>query len=256
MPPAKKSNKALIIVLVILGIIFLLIASCGLLLMYGVRKARDFGEKYEKYPEMAGLAASVTIHPDLEIVSEDADKGQMTIRNKKTGEVVKIDAAQLRSGMAPQSIQKLFAESESAPEETSNSSTESESEPEESSPDTPKISPAKAAAMANTLKKFPDVVSAYPNATTMKAVSTVGGDALGGHYSALTTDSVQKVMDYYTKKINNAGLPIAYQNEETNDYGPTASMACGDSSSSIAISAETQAGGKVLVNVNFYGLKK
>jgi phage tail sheath gpL-like len=79
--------------------------GCGALLLIaglavvagGFFVARTVG-KAAHNPEMAAAKLVVAANPDLEIVSTDEGAGTLTIRNKKTGEVVTMDLSQIKKG--------------------------------------------------------------------------------------------------------------------------------------------------------------
>jgi len=104
-PPPKKS-KAWVWVLggclgiVLIGIIGFFVVSY---VVYTKAKqaAKNAGldtELMQKKPALAGAKAVVAMDPDLELVSSDDDKGVLTIRDKKTGEVITISADDVNKG--------------------------------------------------------------------------------------------------------------------------------------------------------------
>src|SRR5262245_9254537 len=44
-------------------------------------------DKFQKNPTLAAAELAARLNPDVEVVSKDEDKGTLTIKNKKTGEV-------------------------------------------------------------------------------------------------------------------------------------------------------------------------
>lgn len=55
-------------------------------------------ELMKKNPTLAAAKMAIAADPDVELVSSDDDKGTLTVRDKKTGEVVTITADQVNQG--------------------------------------------------------------------------------------------------------------------------------------------------------------
>ncbi|HYH47757.1 MAG TPA: hypothetical protein VEG34_18895 [Thermoanaerobaculia bacterium] len=83
--------------------------GCGALLVLGLiamvaggifvkNKVQEVTEKYGDNPEMAVVEALVAANPDFEKVSSDADAKTITVRNKKTGEEITLDMADIKEG--------------------------------------------------------------------------------------------------------------------------------------------------------------
>jgi len=269
-PPAaaKGSNKTLIIVLIILGVMLLLFGACAVGCFIIGKKAQSFSAKYEKPPEMAGLAMAANMHPDLQLVSEDPAAGVITIKNKKTGDVVKFDVEKIRSGDYQHALEQLVAgkkqaPSVSAPAAEEKAAAEPEPEPEAPAPAVtkrvePKVTAAKANAMEASLQKFPAYAPAYPGAKTLQAKTTTMAFGTVGEYEATTTDTPQKVVEYYAERFRAAGVQVIGQSEDANDFGPTAELSgvTGENGGTVAIKAESEEGGKVRVRVDYTLLPK
>ncbi len=94
-PPAKGNNRALIIVLSIIGVIVLIIGGCTVTCAYFAHKASkkigEYSREASKNPAMAAISMAVAFNPNVEVVSKDESTGKITLRNKKTGEVVTLD---------------------------------------------------------------------------------------------------------------------------------------------------------------------
>jgi hypothetical protein len=259
--PAKSGNRTLIIILcVFLGILLLIggcVATCTFIV---ARKAKEISRQAQKNPAFVSLSFAASIAPDIQIVSKDEDSGKITLKNKKTGEVVTIDTTQYTSENIGKALEKFAEQGQKAmaamPKQVAaddssanTSSTSSSSEPE-SAPE-PKISAGKAAALATTLKKFPSYVPAYSGGITTEANQTVMGAGKFSNYVFLTSDKPETVVDFYEKKLTAAGFTALGRNNDTNDNGPTssASFVLQESKGTVSITAETQEGGRVKVSV-------
>jgi hypothetical protein len=58
-------------------------------------------DKMGKNPTLAAAELMVRANPELEVVESDSDKGTLTIKNSKTGEVVTMNARTSRKASSP-----------------------------------------------------------------------------------------------------------------------------------------------------------
>ncbi len=89
-PPAKKGLSGLAIAGIGCGIIILvaIIAIFGLG-MWGISKVKEVaGDDWQKNPVKAGMMIALKMNPNIEIVSTDDAKGEVTIKDKKSGETI------------------------------------------------------------------------------------------------------------------------------------------------------------------------
>jgi hypothetical protein len=276
---APKSNKTLIIVLCIVGAIILIIGGCVTTCAFVVRKkAMEYSREAQKNPTYAALSLAASMSPNVQVVSKDPNTGKMTLRNKKTGEVVTINT----NDFTPENIGKALEQVSKGmkPVVEANESKEVSAEPpvaptikpamtaaakpavpvEEAEPEqaaAPKISAGKAAAMVATTKRFPAYVSTYPGGQTTDATMQNFGPATIGSYEFWTSDAPDAVASYYEKKLTAAGLTIGANNTGSNDNGATANLIAmaADNKGTVSVNAETQAGGKVKVTIGFTSAK-
>jgi hypothetical protein len=280
-PPAaaQKNNKTLIIVLCVIGAILLIIGGCVTTCAFVVRKkAMEYSQDAQKNPTYAALSLAASVSPNIQIVSKDPNTGKMTLRNKKTGEVVTINT----NDFTPENIGRAFEQLSKGvkPVVESSESTDEPAEPavaratksrmtpaaepaeeapaaEPEQPAAPKISAGKAAAMAATAKRFPAYVSPYPSGQTTEAIMQSFGPATIGSYEFLTSDGTDAVSSYYEKRFTAAGLTIGANNSGSNDNGATATLVAttADNLGTVTLNAETQSGGKVKVTIGFTSAK-
>ncbi len=97
--PARKGVSPLVWVLVGCGVLLVLVAVA--LLIGGVlvaRKAKSVLGEVQDNPAMVVAKALVAANPEVELVSADEDAGTITVRNKKTGEVLTVDLEEAKRG--------------------------------------------------------------------------------------------------------------------------------------------------------------
>jgi hypothetical protein len=91
----KKGMPALAWVGIGCGVIVVLLVVAVSLL---IGKCRRWAEDVQRNPQKAAAEMVVRFNPDLDLVSQDEQAGQMTIRNNKTGEQVTLDYADIAEG--------------------------------------------------------------------------------------------------------------------------------------------------------------
>ncbi|HSF39476.1 MAG TPA: hypothetical protein VLT87_06755, partial [Thermoanaerobaculia bacterium] len=95
-PPAPKKG---------LGPLAWVGIGCGALLVIGVVAMFAVGyiakrqlDKFEDNPAMAAATLAVRLNPELELVKADEENNTLTVKNKKTGEVVTLSAEDIKEG--------------------------------------------------------------------------------------------------------------------------------------------------------------
>ncbi|MEO6875059.1 MAG: hypothetical protein ABI222_09580 [Opitutaceae bacterium] len=223
--PAKGGNRTLIIVLCVVGGLLLLfggcVTACG---YYAASKARAYAKSAEKNPQFAALSLAAAVNPEIQVVSENEATGVLTLRNKKTGEVVKIDTSKYTAENLSSAFQHMAKESQVqsgrtlSDQEATNGENTAESSAEES------ISPARAAALAVNAKKFPSYLPVYPGARTTQAQLNSFGGATQLSYVFTTGDAPEVVTDFYEKRFTGAGFTVLSRQNGTDDNGATSAM--------------------------------
>jgi hypothetical protein len=95
----KKGTSALVWILagcggliIIIGLIFAGVTY------WGYHKVKNYAEIAKKNPALAAAKLMVAANPDVEIVSEDDNAGTITVRDKKTGEEITMNAQDIKNG--------------------------------------------------------------------------------------------------------------------------------------------------------------
>lgn len=128
-PGTRPSNrkKILLWILLICGILFILIALIiGGATYYGYTKMKEMGLTPAMLGDDPGTAFGKIVeaaNEDIEFVSSDKEKGEVTFRNKKTGETVTVDIESIKAGKLPEGL-------EPAPDEGEEEDTPSQPEQE------------------------------------------------------------------------------------------------------------------------------
>jgi hypothetical protein len=196
-PSAQKKTSPLVWVLVGCGGLVLLAAI--IMLVAGVfvaKKVGSFAKDAEKNPGMAAAKMVVAMNPDLETVGTDDSKGTITIRNKKTGEVLTVDFDEVKNG-------KLKFKNEKGETAEISASGEGGTGKVEFKSDKGTMTIGADASTAT-----PDWVPTYPGAEPQGMYSTKGPQGLSAAFSFDTKDSPEKVMSFFEEKLKDAGFEV------------------------------------------------
>ncbi len=196
-PAPQKKTSPLIWILVGCG--GLVILGCIVFLVGGyfvAHKIKGYAETAKKNPAMAAAKIAVAVNPDLEVVSEDDDKGELTIRNKKTGEEITMNAQDIKQG-------RLRFKNEKGEEVTFQGSGQPGKEGFQI-----KSNKGSMTFGAGAAEKAPSWVPVYPGGTAMASASEKSATGVTGHLTFQTTDSADKVMSFYESQLKAQGFAV------------------------------------------------
>lgn len=190
-PPSKKSN-VLMWVLIGIGAFFMLIIVAVLGLgLFVAQKAKQAGldpDLIKKSPGLAAAKMMVAANPDVEMVSADEGKQEITIREKKTGKTYTMSFDDARNGK--------FTMTENG---------------------------AKSTLTVGGKAKVPAWVPDYPGSEPQGAFSAQGADGASGTFTFNTKDPSDKVVRYYDDQLKSSGMTVT--SNITNQNGqPSAGM--------------------------------
>ncbi len=165
------------------------LGGCGVIVVLGVlavvgtgffvaKKVSDAGidtDLLKKNPVVAAAKIAVTMNPELELVEMDEDKGILTIKEKKTGKVITMNAEDIKNG-------KISFEDEATGEKVS--------------------------VGVDAEAKLPAWVPSYPGSKPEGAISATGGENEGGMVHFKTSDPAPKILAFYTDELKKAGYKI------------------------------------------------
>ncbi len=195
--PQKKGTSPLVWILVGCG--GLIVIVCLVMLAGGLfvaHKAKGYIDTAKKNPAMAAAKFAVGVNPDLEIVSEDDDKGELTIRNKKTGEEITMNAQDIKQG-------RLKFKNEKGEEVTFEGSGASGKEGVRI-----KTNKGSMTFGAGEGEKAPSWVPIYPGGKQMASATEQTASGITGHLSFETTDSPDRVLAYYERELKASGFAV------------------------------------------------
>ncbi len=195
--PQKKGISPLIWILGgcggLLVIVAIVVAVAG---YWGVHKLKGYAESAKKNPAVFAAKLAVAANPDLEVVSSDDESGTVTIRNKKTGEEITMNAADIKNG-------RLKFKNEKGEEVTFEGSGEKGKEGLRIKSDKGSMTFGNAAAEA-----MPAWVPAYPGAKVMASTRERTVDGLKGTASFQTGEAAATVLDHYESELKGSGFAV------------------------------------------------
>lgn len=160
---------------VLVVVIALIFVGTGLFVAKKVSDAGLNSESMKKNPALAAARMAVALNPDVEVVNVDEDRGVLTIKEKKSGKVIRMNAEDIKNG-------KISFSDESTGEKMS------------------------IGVDANA--KLPDWVPSYPGSKPEGAFAATGGEGEGGMVHFKTNDAGAKVLAYYQDALKQAGYRI------------------------------------------------
>jgi hypothetical protein len=185
--PPKKSN-VLKWVLIGIGTFFVLImiavVSLGLFVAQKAKQAGLDPDLIRKSPALAAARMMVAANPDVEVVSADEGKHEITVREKKTGKVYTMSFEDAKNGK--------FTMKENG----------------------------RTTLTVGGTAKVPAWVPDYPGSDPQGAFSAQGEDGASGTFTFKTRDSGDRVVRYYEDQFKASGLKLT--SNITNQNGQSA----------------------------------
>lgn len=202
-PPAKKGMSPLawigigcVVLLVLCGIAFTIMG-------YFAKRAVD---RFSKNPTMAAAELMVKANPDLELVKADEDHNTLTVKNKKTGETLTINADDAKNGKWEIKTDKGTATFDTS----SGKGLNIQATDEKGQKSTTTFGGAGAPA------NLPSWLPVYPGGTVQGTYDTTNAEGRTAAFTVSTKDDSTKVIDYYESQLKGAGLPAEKSTYTTN----------------------------------------
>lgn len=179
--------------LLLLAIIaFVVAGAIGLSWLGG--KAKEF----EDNPAMASAKMMVRLNPELELVEADDEAGTLTIRNKKTGEVMTVGLDEIEEG-------RIRFQSEDG-EEITIGMEEGDEEGEGAFTVRDQSGKTRMRIGAGGEEDIPEWVPRYEGAAAQGTYYSESGGQVSGGFSFETGDPVDDVLAYFAEAFADAGL--------------------------------------------------
>ena len=163
---------AVVGVFILVGILFV---GAGFCVANKVRSAGFDSALLQKNPALATAKIMASLNPDVEVVKVDEDRGLLTIKDKKTGKLLTMNADDVKNG-------KLTFSDEGTGE--------------------------KVTFGANSAVNLPAWLPSYPGSKPEGTFSASGSGSEGGMAHFKTSDAGAKVLAYYQEALKSAGFKI------------------------------------------------
>ncbi|MFL6263419.1 MAG: hypothetical protein ACJ76Y_27320 [Thermoanaerobaculia bacterium] len=185
-------------------LVLLILAGVAFGIMgYIAKRALD---RVSKNPTMAAAELMVRANPDLELVKADEDHSTLTIKNKKTGETMTINAEDAKNGNW-----KITTDKGTASIDTSGGNgLNIQATDEKGQKSTTTFGGSGAPA------SLPSWLPVYPGATVQGTYDTTNPEGRTAAFTVTTPDASTKVIDYYESQLKGAGLPAEKSTYTTN----------------------------------------
>jgi hypothetical protein len=221
--------------------------GCGAIVLLGILALAVGGYMFKKKvidpakenPTMAAAETLVRLNPELELVSSDRDKNTLTVKNTKTGEVVTINAEDIKDGKI------TFETAEGKTVVDASQSGESGNI---------KVTGADGQQLTiggEAPKNLPEWVPVYPGSTVAGAMDATNAEGRTASFSITTEDGIDDVIPYYESALREAGLKVSKTTMESN--GEPSAILTGsseDDKKTISVMIGSQ-DGKTTATVNF-----
>jgi hypothetical protein len=225
-PPASVPNKKSPVVWILVGCVGL-IAIAGLIAvatgLFVVHKAKQAGldpDLMRRNPGVAVAKMLAAANPDVEVVSVDEDKGLITLREKSTGKTISMNFEDVKKG-------KIVFKGEGGEEATIQSEGDSFA-----------IKTKDGVVKAGGKWNPPGWIPVYTGATVSSGVNSQSPTEDTGAGYLNTTDSIEKVVDFYKETFKNQGLQVRTDVSSQDGQSNAGTLVAQDN------------GGKTYVNVN------
>ena len=202
-PPPKKGKTLMLVLggcatLVLIGVIGFFVVTY---FVYHKAKqaAKDAGfdsELIQKKPALAAAKAVIAMNSDLELVSSDDEKGTLTVRDKKTGEVITVTADDANKG-------KLSFKQNGKDVGTLEVHTDNPSLEVKTSQGSAQLGPGITDSPPSWIPVYPGAVISWDY-----SVHDKNKGATHGSFHFLTSDEPEKVVNFYADAMRRSGLTV------------------------------------------------
>lgn len=195
-PPKKGKGPLFWILLGCGGLMLLVIIIVLAAVLFFGYKVSQFAGSAQKNPAFAAAKMIAMANPEVEVVSEDADKGTLTLRNKKTGEEITIDAEDIKEG-------KIRFKNEKGEDMTIETQQSGSDGSVSVKSDKGTYSWGKTGAGS-----VPGWMPAYPGVSVQGVMSSQTPEGNNQIFQFETADAVEPILDFYQKELESAGFKI------------------------------------------------
>lgn len=197
--------------------------------------------KFEENPLIAGAELAVRANPDVELVESDAEAGTITFRDKKSGEVITMNAEDIKEGKLSITTKDGTATFDGSTTDDGGTLKVTNEKGEE----------AVFTAGATVPKDLPAWLPVYAGSTVEGAYDATNAGSRNAMFTMKTADNIDQVVEFYEAKLKAAGLKVDRSSYETNGQKAITLVGTSEDSKKTATIAVTNADGTTQAMVNF-----
>lgn len=208
--------------------------GCGALVLIGVVAMFFIGymakrqlDKFEQNPAMAAATLAIKLNPELELVSSDAEKNTLTVKNIKTGEVVTLSAEDIKEGKFTVTTAEgtTTFDADGNGEDGGSMTVTNE-----------KGEVAKFSSGGGAPQNLPAWLPVYPGGTPTGTYDMTNNNERSAAFVVATSDSVDDVLAFYEEKLKGEGFEIQKSTFESNGQkGGTVTGSNSDQKRSVSV---------------------
>lgn len=181
--------------------------GCGVILVIGIIAVVAGGlfvkrqvDKYADNPGMAAATLAIKMNPDYELIESDPEKNTLTIKEKKTGKVMTINA---------ESITEDGKISVTTEEGTTTVDMDAQGEDGGTMTVTnEKGEVAKFSGGGGAPQNLPSWLPVYPGGTATGSYDATSGNERSAAFGVTTSASVDEVLAFYEEKLEGQGIEV------------------------------------------------
>lgn len=182
------------------------IAIIGILVMGGLAfMGGRFLKRAADNPAFTAAEFAVRANEDLELVESDADKGTLTVKNIKTGEVVTLNAKDIEEGKLTFTTKEGTTTIDGSSSEEGGTLKVTNEKGEEAVFGTSSGAP----------KNLPSWVPVYTGAKVEGSYDATTAEGRNAMFTVSSSDSVDQVAEFYKSQLEGAGLKVERSSYET-----------------------------------------
>lgn len=242
-PKKKMSPLAWVAIgcgaVVVLGIVavVVMVAAGG----WFIKKQAD---KFAQNPAIAAAELAVRANPELEVVESDPAAGTLTVRNKKTGEVVTWNADELEQGKFSITTSEGTATFEGTGGGQEGGTFKVTNE---------KGEVATITGSSGGPSDLPAWVPSYPGGTTAGSFDSTTTEGRSAAFTVSTSDGIAEVMAFYKGRLEALGLKVETSSTEANGRVALATVSGGsaDQKRTVTVMVTPGDGGRTSAVVTF-----
>jgi hypothetical protein len=220
-PVAKKRGPLFWILGGCLGLILIaaiIAVSAGYFVYYKAKQAGFDPELMRTNPGLAVAKILATIHPDIEVLSIDENRGLIKVRDKKTGQTLTMDMADIKSGKI------VFRDDQ-------NQVVELQARGEGDKASLEIKGPEGSLSIGAGAVQLPSWLPTYPGAEGAGTFGVTTKEGKGGSYAFTSKDAPEDVASFYEDALKGEGFEVQRNDSQVAGQGSLIVLAAKDENS-------------------------